>query len=150
MKLLTIATALAATAICATPALAAHVHGTPHADNLRGTANADYIYGFGAGDTLRGGGGNDHMYGGAGKDFLIDGGGNDVANGGKGGDNFNIRRGADKVVGNGGSDSILLYHDGSVDRVLCGAGVNDRVQYTGSREAHDVFRGCEHVDPYTP
>jgi Ca2+-binding RTX toxin-like protein len=150
MKLLTIATAVAATAICAAPALAAHVHGTPGPDNLHGTPHADYIYGFGGADTLRGGAGNDHIYGGAGRDFLVDGGGNDVVVGGKGGDNYNVRRGADRIVGGAGNETILLYHDGSADTVRCGLGVNDRVMYTGAREAHDVFRGCEHVDPYSP
>jgi Ca2+-binding RTX toxin-like protein len=150
MKLLTIAASAAAvTALCAAPAFAAHVQGTPDDDNLHGTPNADYIYGLGGDDSLRGGAGNDHIYGGPGNDFLLDGGGRDSVSGGRGADIFNVRRGGDTVVAGPGRDSILLYHDGSADTVRCGAGV-DRVQYTGDLELHDVFRRCEHVDPYSP
>jgi Ca2+-binding RTX toxin-like protein len=114
--------AVAATVLCAGPALADHVRGTQD---------------------------DDHLYGGPGRDFLMDGAGDDDIRGGVGADSFNVRRGADFLFAGVGRDSILVYHDGSADFIKCGAGV-DRVQYTGPLERHDTFHGCEHVDPYSP
>ena len=82
--------------------------------------------------------------GGPGEERLIDGGGASSAASAP-----NVRRGADFVFAGVGRDTILVYHDGSPDLVKCGARV-DRVQYTGRLEKHDIFHGCEHVDPYSP
>jgi Ca2+-binding RTX toxin-like protein len=80
---------------------------------------------------------------------LVDGPGKDALRGTRGHDIFNVRRGADAVIGGYGNDNIVLYRDSNADLVKCGPG-NDSLAYTGKRERHDVFRGCETVAAYQP
>ena len=63
-----------------------NLHGTRHADTLRGDSEDNILSGGAGNDTLEGRAGNDILNGGAGDDTLIGGAGNDTLNGGDGTD----------------------------------------------------------------
>jgi RTX calcium-binding nonapeptide repeat (4 copies) len=105
--------------------------GTSGDDVIRGCPGRDRLFGLAGDDVLRAGAGNDDLFGGAGRDSLGGGTGNDTLGGGTG---------VDYLSGGAGFD-VIDARDRSIDRVVCGRGV-DLVR----ADRHDrIARDCERV-----
>jgi Ca2+-binding RTX toxin-like protein len=155
-------------ALAAGAALAAVVQCVPGAATCVGTDQADQITGTFGDDQMYAQGGNDDVSGGNGEDSLIGDGdlasldGNDDIDGGDdedvlqgfGGSDYldgsydrdtiyaqedSTRKGTDTVKGGSGSDDIYA-HDGVVDRIDCGTGI-DEVTYDSGIDV--VAANCE-------
>ncbi len=74
--------------------------------------------------------------------------GDDVFYGGKGRDSAAPSDGHDTIYFGAGRDYMEMFeNDGQRDLIDCGPG-KDRIAYLGSRDRHDVLRGCEVVRAY--
>lgn len=149
------------------------LHGTSHADRLRGTAGKDFIRAYGGADTslgrrgmdvVSGGDGVDAVVGGQGSDFVWGGGGRDATaggpaadlvyefagadtvDGGPGADWVGAGMGSDVVRTSAGPDFVIAFSDRAADVIRCGAGEHDIVDYVRKPDPRDRLIGCEHVD----
>jgi hypothetical protein len=116
------------------------ITGTAASNTLRGTAAADVIRALGGNDTVTGLRGSDCLDGGTGNDDLKGGAGNDELVGGDGSDKLGGGDGQDIVTGGLGVDQVFAV-DGAVDRIDCGAGLNELATVDSS----DVVVNCERV-----
>ncbi len=100
------------------------------------------------GDMFGGGLGDDVAHGGRGPDDFGGGKGDDVFYGGKGRDSAAPSDGHDTIYFGAGQDYMEMFEDdGQRDLINCGPS-KDRIAYLGSRDSHDVLRGCEVVRAY--
>jgi Ca2+-binding RTX toxin-like protein len=137
--------------VTSAPSAADYIRGTSGGDQLVGTARSDTVRAFRGADYVEGRGGSDALLAGPGRDTVVDGRGRDRVRSGPGEDLVLLRRGRDHVFSGPGNDYIEMRHDdGLPDRINCGRGRRDVVQYFGALQARDTYRNCETVQPYEP